>query len=126
MKKTIIPMLVAASMVSACASKSSDIAPSYVSTMQYQNYTCSQIAAEAQNVSARASQVMAAQDKKAKGDSTKMAVGLILFWPTLFFVKGDSESAAEVARLKGEMEALEKANVQKNCGIQFKKSGQPA
>ena len=126
MKKITLPVLIAATMVSACASKSSDISASYVSTMQYQSYTCDQIAAEARNVSARASQAMAAQDNKAQGDTTKMAVGMVLFWPTLFFLKGDSESAAEVARLKGEMEALEKANVEKGCGLKFERATKSA
>lgn len=94
--------------------------------MQYQGHSCKQIAAEAQNVSARASQVMTAQDKKARGDTTAMAVGMVLFWPALFFMKGDSATAAEVARLKGEMDALEKASVQKNCGIKFERAPKSA
>ncbi len=126
MKKIIIPTLSAATLVSACASKSSDIPASYVSTMQYQGYSCSQIAAEAQNVSARASQVMSSQDKKAQNDTAAMAVGMVLFWPALFFMKGDSETSAEVARLKGEMEALEKASIQKRCGIKFARSPKSA
>lgn len=47
-------------------------------------------------------------------------VGVIVFFPTLFFVKGDGASAAEVARLKGEMEAIDTANIKKKCGLQFK------
>ena len=44
---------------------------------------------------------------------------LILFWPAIFFVGGDKGSAAEVGRLKGEMQAIEQANLAKSCGIQF-------
>jgi hypothetical protein len=44
---------------------------------------------------------------------------VVLFWPALFFIKGDGAQAAEVARLKGEMQALETANALKNCGIRF-------
>jgi len=50
-----------------------------------------------------------------------MGVGLVLFWPSLFFIKGDGTTAAEVGRLKGEMEAIEQASVKRNCGIQFMK-----
>lgn len=71
-------------------------------------------------MSARASQAMGAQDKKAENDAAAMAVGMILFWPALFFIKGDSETAAEVSRLKGEMEAIEQASIAKNCGIEFR------
>ena len=45
-----------------------------------------------------------------------------VFWPALFFVKGDDAKTAELARLKGETEAIEQASIRKNCGIQFRQS----
>lgn len=48
-----------------------------------------------------------------------MTVGMILFWPSLFLMKGNGAEAAEVARLKGEMEAISQVSLAKNCGIQF-------
>lgn len=108
--------------LSACAEKSSNISAAYISPMQYESYSCRQISEEAMRISARASQVMGAQDKKANSDATATAVGMILFWPALFFIKGDSETSAEVARLKGEMEALEQISIRKKCGIEFKKA----
>lgn len=102
-----------------CAKESADIAPEYVSPLQYQSYSCSQISAEAQSVSARASSMMGVQDKKANNDKVAMGVGLILFWPALFFLHGNAETTAEVARLKGQMDALEQASIQKKCGIVF-------
>ena len=46
----------------------------------------------------------------------QMGVGLVLFWPTLFFLEGgDGAEAAEYARLKGERDALEQAYTQKKC-----------
>jgi hypothetical protein len=48
------------------------------------------------------------------------AATIIIFWPAAFFIQGDRQTAAEVARLKGEMEALESASIKKNCGIQFR------
>ncbi len=50
-----------------------------------------------------------------------MGVGLVLFWPTLFFLEGgDGPEAAEYARLKGERDAIEKVSIQKKCAIEFK------
>jgi hypothetical protein len=46
---------------------------------------------------------------------------IVLFWPAAFFVKGDGQNAAELARLKGEFEAIEQASIQKNCGIRFQR-----
>ena len=45
-----VTLLVTALMFAGCASKSSDIAPSYFSPVMYQNFTCQQIAQEAQNI----------------------------------------------------------------------------
>ena len=53
-----------------------------------------------------------------------MAIGLIIFWPALFFLEGgDGASAAEYSRLKGEFEALEQASIQKSCGIKVQQTG---
>jgi hypothetical protein len=49
-------------------------------------------------------------------------VGVVLFWPSLFFIDGDDQKTAELANLRGQMEAIEQASIQKNCGIQFKRS----
>ena len=49
------------------------------------------------------------------------AVSLVLFWPAAFMIRGNGESAAELGRLKGEMQAIEQANIQKNCGINFRR-----
>ena len=51
-----------------------------------------------------------------------MGVGLVLFWPSLFLIKGDGTTAAEVARLKGEMDAIEQTRVKKRCGFKFQKA----
>jgi hypothetical protein len=47
----------------------------------------------------------------------------VLFWPALFLIKGDAASAQEIAQLKGDMEAIEQANIQKKCGLQFQRPG---
>ena len=55
-------------------------------------------------------------DDEADADEAQMAIGLILFWPALFFLEGgDGPEAAEYAQLKGESEALERAAIAKRC-----------
>jgi hypothetical protein len=103
-----------------CASKASDVAPNYVSPMQYDAYNCSQLAEEAQRVSARASAAAGAQDSQATKDAVATTVGVIVFWPALFFIGGDKQNAAELGRLRGEMEAIEQASIRRKCGIQFR------
>jgi len=110
-----------------CASKAADIAPTYVSPLQYQSFTCPQLAAEAQRVSQAAAVATGTQDSQATKDAVATTVGVIVFWPTLFLVGGDKQNAAQLGELKGEMDAIQQASIQKNCGIQFQPApGQPA
>jgi hypothetical protein len=102
-----------------CASGSDKITATYVSPMQYDAYNCKQLTEEAQRLSSRAAQAAGAQDSQATKDAVATTVGVIVFWPALFFIGGDKQNAAELARLKGEMDAVEQASIRKKCGIQF-------
>ena len=106
--------------LAACASKSSEITPTYVSPVGYQNYTCDQLGQEAQTVSRRAAIASGQQDKIRQDDTVKTTVGVVLFWPVLLFNKGDGQQAVELASLKGQMQAIQDESVVKNCGFQFK------
>ena len=106
--------------LSACATPPEEIQSSYVSELQYQSYNCNQLSGESQRVSRRANELQASLTKLADNDEAQMAVGLILLWPTLFFLEGgDGPQAQEYARLKGEYEAIEKVAIKKECGIMF-------
>jgi hypothetical protein len=111
--------------VGGCASKSNDIAASYVSPLQYDTFNCRQLAEEAQRVSQRAAVAAGVQDQKATNDAVATTVGVIVFWPALFFIGGDKGNAAELARLKGEMDAIEQTSIRKSCGIQFRQTPAP-
>lgn len=118
MKKTLC--ILAALTVAACASSPDDMTASYVSPLQYQDYSCKQLGAESAIVERRVSELYGSLDKKASNDNAQMAAGLLLLWPTLFFLEGgDGGDASEYRRLKGEYDALEKASIRKNCGIRF-------
>lgn len=103
--------------LTACAKSAAEIPTQYVSPMQYSGYHCRQIETEMQAVARRVSELGGQVDKTASDDSAQMAIGLILFWPTLFLLDGDTPQAAEYSRLKGEFDALEKAAIQKDCRI---------
>jgi hypothetical protein len=84
-----------------CASSSADITPAYVSPVQYQSYTCQQLALEAQSISTRAATLSGAQDKQRTNDGLATAAAVVIFWPAAFFVGGDKQTAAELAQMKG-------------------------
>ena len=61
----------------------------------------------------------AKQDKARRGDVVKTTVGVVLFWPVLLFNEGDGAKANELANLKGQMNAIQQASQQKQCGFTF-------
>lgn len=118
MKKYFI--LASLACLAGCASSPDEMTASYVSPLQYQKYDCGQIAEEAAHVERRVGELYSTLDKKAGNDAAQMGVGLVLFWPTLFFLEGgDGAEAVEYKRLRGEYEALQKVSVQKRCNLQF-------
>jgi hypothetical protein len=109
-----------------CAKDASQVGSTYISPITYQGYACPQLAEEAQRVSARAAEAAGVQDQKATNDKVAMGVGLVVFWPALLFTKGNDENTAELARLKGQMDAIEQVSIQKRCGITFQHAPAPA
>lgn len=117
MKKQFLLYLLACLILSGCAKSTNEIQAQYVSPMAYQGYSCKQMQMEMQSLSQRVSEVSGQVNKTASNDNAQMGIGLVLFWPALFFLDGDTPQANEYARLKGEFEALEKAAIQKECGF---------
>ncbi len=113
----IVAIAVSASMLAACATAPDRIQGSYVSPMQYSGYDCDQIRAELMRVSGRVREVAGAQKRQANNDAWAMGVGLVLFWPALFFLAGGSDRKEELSRLKGDYDALEQAAIQKKCPV---------
>lgn len=117
-KKTALAVSTAALvlLVSGCASKSDKIDASYVSPLVYSDHNCRQIKQELLRVNRKVLEVTKTQDKIASNDSVAMGVGLVVFWPALFFIEG-SDKSDELARLKGEYDAIEQTAIQKECDV---------
>ena len=103
-----------AGILSACASKSSKIDANYVSPLMYASYDCEMLTGEYARLIQRSNSVNKKQDDVASKDGVATGVGLVLFWPALFFIDND-DMREEVAQLKGEVIAVEQASVQKKC-----------
>ena len=97
--------------VCACARAPEKVVPSYVSPVLYQGLTCQQLGLEVTRVSSAAARATGQQGKQATTDKVVVGVGLVLFWPALFLVGGDDAQTAELARLKGEMDAIEQTSI---------------
>lgn len=119
--KNSVVVLIVGALLSGCADKSGNVQASYVSPMAYSEYSCKQLSQEAARISGKASSVAGVQDKNASSDAVATGVALVLFWPAAFFIKGNKDNRTELARLKGEMEAIEQVGIQKKCNFTFSK-----
>jgi hypothetical protein len=117
--------LLCALLAAGCAKDANQVGATYISPVIYESYSCSQLAEEAQRVSGRAAQSAGVQDQKATNDKVAMGVGLVVFWPALLFTKGNDENTAELARLRGQMDAIEQTSIKKRCGISFQRAAAP-
>mgnify|MGYP001025615413 CR=1 FL=1 len=119
MKGRLIVTAVAAMMLSACAQKADRVAATYTPSVLYENLTCQQLVREGWNVSNRAHTAAGKQNRHRTQDEVAITAGVLVFWPALFFTHGNNATTAELAQLKGEMQAIEAASQAKNCGIIF-------
>ena len=115
-------VIVASSLLAAgCASRSDEVGAAYVSPVMYQTYSCRELGQEAQRVSAAAATASGAQDSQRTKDTVATTAAVVIFWPAAFFVGGDNAKTAELARLKGQMQAIEEASIGRKCGISFQR-----
>ncbi len=113
--KAVVSGVALAALVSACATAPQNIAATYVSPLQYQNYSCQQLGAESQRIGTRVAEVTGQQQQKANNDAVATGVAVVLFWPAVFFLGGGGDKTGELSRLKGESDAIQQAAIQKNC-----------
>ena len=73
-------------------------------------------------MSAKAAELAGVQDQKRTNDQIATGVAIVVFWPAAFLVGGDGQVAAQLSQLKGQMNAIEQASIQKKCGIQFRQA----
>lgn len=120
MKFTTVLLTSTAIVLGGCSTAAKDIAPTYVSPMQYQSYDCQQIEAENTRLVNRVSQLGGRLDEASSNDKAIGVVGAVFFWPALFALGGTKGQEAEYARLRGEHDALQQAAIQKKCGFEAK------
>jgi hypothetical protein len=116
----ILKFFLSFTLLTGCAEKSANVQGSYVSPITYESYSCRQLAEEASRLSSRASEISGVQDKNATKDAVVTGVSLVVFWPAAFFIHGNKGNSAELARLKGEKDAVEQAIIRKDCSVKFK------
>lgn len=108
MKTAVVGALVAISML-ACANRPESIHASFVSYEKYMDLDCDALATKMTDTRADLEKYSKMQNDKATGD----AWGVFLLGIPFSKLSGDVEG--DVARLKGEVEAIDTAQIKKKC-----------
>lgn len=98
-------------LVAACAPTPESIQPAYVSEVPYQSWTCTQLGEELGRLQNALSTASTQQHTARSND----VAGVILLGLPVGSMSGQS-IAPQIARYKGEQEAVNKAMIRNNCG----------
>lgn len=138
-------MLAGVCCLTACAQPAREITASYVSPVQYAAFSCEALANEAGRVTHRMAFLSGIQDEHARSDrvhvaaaavvvggatavtgglitgasqTAKLAAGTLggVAAGSLVGLHGDDSTTTEIGRLKGELDAVERAFVRHGCG----------
>ena len=115
--KIIAPIVMFGIICAGCAKKAEDIKPSYVPKMEYSNKSCHQLRDEVIEINREMRVIAGVQDDTAKKDQVAMGVGLVLFWPALFFLANGEDNQRKIAELKGRYEAVKIVSKEKKCSF---------
>jgi hypothetical protein len=121
MKPAYLTIIAASMALSACASSDPTNDPSYVSLVEYQNYSCKQITAEMNRISKRTDDAMEVRVQANKNDQTNAVLGAavtalaITQGYSLYSGSDRDDNAIQINRLKSQYDALERLAIQKNC-----------
>lgn len=84
-----------------------EISPAYTSSLRYEQFECRRLMAEAASLSRREAALVSAQNQRIKTSQVQA------FWWGVG--KGDGVEAAEIATVRGEIEAVRLAMETKDC-----------
>lgn len=108
LSKLLLSLVVVAS-VAGCANRPESIRASFVSHERFIDLDCAQLGAKLADTRAELDKYAKLQDSKANGD----AFGVFLLGIPFSKLSGDHEG--DIARLKGEVEAIETAQIKNKC-----------
>jgi hypothetical protein len=121
-RSTVRAVLIAAmsAMVGAFAPASANPPSTYLSSGKYREYTCPQLAEEAQSISRR---VMALSGETQPSSHPAPVAGdeHVIIWPSALD-DGHERTSEPMARAKEQMLAIEDASIQRQCDIEFLRS----
>ncbi len=114
-KKAAAALAIAALVLPGCATRPDNVVASSVSSSRYADRTCKSLSRELDEVQDALRVQSAKLNDKANQDAVVTGVGVILFWPVLFALGNNAGLEGDVARLKGEEQAIRRQMREADC-----------
>jgi hypothetical protein len=111
-----VAALFAASSV-ACTTSPDSVQARYISPVAYSAWQCDQLLEERARLTGEVRKFTDLQRENANADAAMMTVGIVLLWPVLFGLAATKDRKEDLARVKGEYEAVDQALRNKGCQI---------
>ncbi len=103
-------------LLSGCAVSSENNHLPYISSAQFQTYSCNELLAEIERIQTRVSQLTGKpDDNDPVKDKWVLGADLSLSWAALFALGGTKEQEAEYEQLKSEYDAIQQWAIIKQC-----------
>jgi len=103
-------------LLSGCAVSSENNHVPYISSAQFQTYSCNELLAEIERIQTRVSQLTGKpDDNDLVKDKWVLGADLSLSWAALFALGGTKEQEAEYEQLKSEYDAIQQWAIIKQC-----------
>jgi PBP1b-binding outer membrane lipoprotein LpoB len=115
---TTLALSTSALILGACSSapKANEVSAAYVPASQYQSMTCEQLITEAESIRRSVPALESAVDKHRSNQTGVEVVTWLLFWPAAFALDKGEATSSQLAKAKGELEAISLAMKSKKCG----------
>lgn len=98
------------------APKANEVSAAYVPTGMYTNMTCEQLLSEAEAVRRSVPALEDAVNKHRSNQTGVEVVTWVLFWPAAFLLDKGEATSSQLAKAKGEIDAIGLAMKTKKCG----------
>ncbi|MDB5414658.1 MAG: hypothetical protein JWR10_2993 [Rubritepida sp.] len=112
--------------ISACVTPPGNITASYVNPASYRTLACNEIEREHTRVSTQESDLSNQQSANFAADTAMLTVGLTVFWPALLLMPVTRDHRHEIARMRGERDAMEIARTDQCSGAVTARIADPA
>ena len=115
LKLNAVALFCALPLLANCASSPDSIAAVPYPDQVFRNMTCDQIKAEYLKIEANVANITGQQSSERRKDQGLSLAGGMLLGSSLFLAEGNTETASELALIKGKYESVSRVSAEKKC-----------